>query len=435
MLALFVSLSLFTAYEAVRPSPSLPEGRARRGEGELRLDWWIASGICIGFAFLTKGPIAIVLWLPPVFAIAWLSDSHAKPRWWHYGILGSVAGFVAMPWFVLVHHQDPTFLIEFFYKHNVARFAGEFLPKPFWYFVPIMLVAGHPWSFLTIPYARFLFGRNEEDRSSRPPEVGFLLLWSVWCFAFFSMSKCKLPTYLLPAAPASALMIGHYLGEVLRDADNRSRHFFARFWSARSATATTCFAGMSFVMYVMATNSVVTVFTYGWAMMWTSLLGTSLLLLGNRYQAKIAWGTSTGVAFLFAVMVMHQMVPAYSRSQTLFGDTSALIKQLNVNPQSAIATVDHEFSEVPFDLNRRDIPNFDDVHDKGLGEFVTRSGTAILIVDDRIEPEAVLQQLHPQTRLAEVAHRGSARIYQATTSEKDPQIAAKTLASTTKIQR
>lgn len=403
VLSLFVSLSLFTAYEAMQGD-------------KIKRAWWIASGVCVGLAFLTKGPIAIVLWLPPVLAFAWLSETRAKPRWWDYGIASAVAAVIAFPWFAAVHHQDPTFLVEFFYKHNVARFGGEFHPKPIWYFVPVLLLAGHPWSFLTVPYAKYLFGRNETTRVRRTPAIGFMLLWSVWCFAFFSVSKCKLPTYLLPAAPAFALMFGHYLHEVLRDAENSSQHFFARFWSARTATATTCLAGISFVLFIMVSTSTLTPMLFGWAMLWATLLTASLLLMADRHQAKIAWGTSTGVMFLFALMVMHQVVPDYSRSQTLFGQSSPLVDQIDFNDQMPIATVGHEFSGVPFYLGRSDIPNFSSIDDGGLTGFVSQSGTSTLVVSDQIPPESVLERLPKGAKLTVVGNRGPARIYQAITS-------------------
>ena len=422
VLSLFVSLSLFTAYEAVR---------SRR----LHLGWWIASAVCIGLAFLTKGPIAIVLWLPPVFAFAWLSEAHAKIRWWHYGLLGSIAAVITVPWFVLVHQQDPTFLVEFFYRHNVARFAGEFHPKPIWFFVPVLLIAGHPWSFLTIPYAKFLLGRGESARTKRPPAVGYLLLWSVWCFVFFSLSACKLPTYLLPAAPAFALMIGHYLNEVLKDAANPTEYLFARFWSARTATATTCFAGVSFVLFVIVWTEATSLSLFGWAMFWAMLLMISLLLMAERHQAKVAWASSAGVAFVFAIMVMHQMVPAYSRSQTLFGDTSPLADQIAVTKQTPIATIDHEFSEVPFYLDRSDIQNFDSVADTGLADFVSNSGKAILIVDDRITVSALAEQMPKTAKLTEVGQRGPATIFQATNTASPTQIAAKPVAPSERAKR
>ncbi len=318
MLSLFVTLSLFTAYEAIRG-------------GKLKMAWWLLSGVCCGLAFLTKGPLAIVLWLPPVFAFAWLSESSAKPRWWHYSLVGAILAAIVTPWLIAVSLQDASFLTEFFYTHNIRRFAGQFHVKPIWYFVPVLLIAGHPWSFLTIPYARFLFGQAGEVRYQRPPAVGYLLLWSGWCFVFFSLSKCKLPTYLLPAAPALALMIGHYLDQVLKNSSDPAQHWFARFWSARSATATTCLAGVAAVVYIVVSGIDFSLSIYVWATLWTTLLVSALLLLSNRRQAEFAWASSAGAAFLLAVMMMHQVVPAYSRRQTLFGPASPLNAQFGTD--------------------------------------------------------------------------------------------------------
>ncbi|TWU04586.1 glycosyltransferase [Stieleria varia] len=415
VLALFVTLSLFTAYEAIRAS-------------RLRIGWWVASGIFAGLGFLTKGPIAVVLWLPPVVAMAWLSESHARLRWWHYGIVGGVATIIAAPWFYMVHQQDSDFLIEFFYRHNVARFAGEFHAKPFWFFVPVLLVAGHPWSFLTIPYARFLFGRGEAVRSRRSPAIGFLMLWSAWCFTFFSMSSCKLPTYLLPAAPAMALMIGHYLNEILRDSGNSIDHFFAPFWSARMATTATCIAGVGFVFFVIISSGQGTITLFAWALLWAVLLGTALLTtsrvwLTDRYRAHITWGTSTGVAFLFALMVMHHMVPAYSRSQTILGDTSPLVEQLAQETQPAIATIAHEFSEVPYYLNRQNIAHFHQIHDDGIDRFVAENPTCMLVIDSRIGFQTLQEQLPSGSRITQLSERGSAKIYQVKSPGSAPQIA------------
>ena len=455
VLTLFVSLSLFTAFEAIRIRPlSEPVERSRerlsiqvntplparswqssQGEVKLKLGWWIASAVCIGLAFLTKGPIAIMLWLPPVLAFVWLSETHAKPRWWHFGLLGGVVATIVMPWFVLVHQRDPNFLVEFFFTHNLARFAGEFHPKPIWYFIPVLLIAGHPWSFLTIPYAKFLVGRGETARVKRPPALGFLFLWSVWSFAFFSLSVCKLPTYLLPVAPALSLMLGHFLNEVLKDANNPSEYFFARFWSARTATATTCFAGVSFTLFIVVWTGQFGFALFGWAMFWAMMLVISLLLMADRRQAKIGWVSSTGVTFLFAVMMMHQLVPAYSRSQTLFGETSPLADKLAVVKRSPIATIDSEFAEVPFYLNRGDIHHFFNVQSSGIAEFVSESGAAILVVDELIEPSELAKTLPVTAKLTKVGQRGSASIYQVFNLSKPSRIALKPVRKTEGIQR
>lgn len=44
--------------------------------------------------------------------------------------------------------------------------------------------------------------------------MGFCLLWAGWCVLFFSLSRGKLPPYVLPAVPALALALGRYLAAV-----------------------------------------------------------------------------------------------------------------------------------------------------------------------------------------------------------------------------
>jgi dolichol-phosphate mannosyltransferase len=450
VLAFFTSMSLFTAYEAIKNRAidasvsDLPLVRntslkreqgvssycqcnigssARQGQSPINLSWWLLSGVFVGLAFLTKGPLAIVLWLPPVFAMAWLSESFAKPRWWHYGLIALVTSAIALPWFTAVSIQDTHFVREFFVTHNFYRFTGGFHPKPLWYFVPVLLVAGHPWSFLTIPYTRFLFGRSETFRHQRPPLLGYLLLWTGWCLAFFSLSGCKLPTYLLPAAPALALMIGHYLDQLLHESSESNVYEFARFWSARSATATTCLAGVGFVAFVVVSQPNVSPSIYVWALLWAGLLVSSLLLLSDRHQAKFAWVSSAGVAFVFAVMVMHQLVPAYGRSQTLFGETSPLNEQLAMKSQPAMATIRHEFSEVPFYLGRGDIPNFADTDDDRIGKFVVDHPDCLLVVESRVTTEELDQQIPQGSLIQPIAKRGLAVIYQVSRRNGAPHVA------------
>ena len=127
----------------------------------------------------------------------------------------------------MIHMQDPRFLHEFFVNHNLKRFGGEFHARPIWYLLPVLLIAGMPWSFLTCSLTRFLFSRSHEIRENRPPAFGFLALAAGWAFLFFSLSKCKLATYLLPAAPCLALMVGHYLHVVLDRADRTTFRFCA----------------------------------------------------------------------------------------------------------------------------------------------------------------------------------------------------------------
>ncbi len=395
-LMMFVTLSMFAAYEAVHGD-------------RVRLGWWFSAAVCCGLGFMTKGPVALALWLPPVLAFTWLSSSFAKPRAWHYALFVAAASMIVAPWMIAVTMQDASFLTEFFYKHNLRRFAGDFHDRPFWYFVPVLLLAGHPWSFLTIPYARFFFRQTPETRGRRPELIGFLMLWSLWCFVFFSLSRCKLPTYLLPSAPALALMMGHYLNEILRETGVPMRDEFARVWSARAATVATSLAGVGFVAYTLFCDDIVSPLTYLWAMLWTALLVGSVLMWTDRHQMRLAWASAATVTFMFAVMVMHQMLPAYSRSETLFGDVSALT-DARQTPDRVVATVDHEFSEVPFYLDRSDIPNFDKVDDGELRDFIAQHDRTLLVLNDEVTMNELLSQVPNGSKIVPIGDRGAAHL-------------------------
>jgi hypothetical protein len=62
-----------------------------------------------------------------------------------------------------------------------------------------------------VPLLRFLLSADPELSARRCPELGFVLLVGGWCVLFFSLSGCKLPTYILPAFPWLALAMGYYL--------------------------------------------------------------------------------------------------------------------------------------------------------------------------------------------------------------------------------
>jgi hypothetical protein len=68
-----------------------------------------------------------------------------------------------------------------------------------------------PATLLIVPFVRFLFSAAPESADRRTPELGFYLLAAGWCVLFFTLSACKLATYVLPAFPPLALVFGHFL--------------------------------------------------------------------------------------------------------------------------------------------------------------------------------------------------------------------------------
>jgi hypothetical protein len=90
----------------------------------------------------------------------------------------------------------------------LAPFAHE---QGVWYYLPVLLGGLLPGTLLAWPFLRFLASGDDVVARLRGPAFGFLLLAGGWCVLFFSLSSCKLPTYVLPAMPPLALALGYFL--------------------------------------------------------------------------------------------------------------------------------------------------------------------------------------------------------------------------------
>jgi 4-amino-4-deoxy-L-arabinose transferase-like glycosyltransferase len=191
LLTLWVTLSLFAALLA----------RQRHG-------WWTAAAVFCGVGVLTKGPVALVLVVVPLLLHRWLcrGEQPSLARWAQFAaIVAALAG----PWYVAACWRLRDFAYHFLWQHNVMRFAQPFdHERPVWFFVPIVLLGLLPATLLARPLLRSLLSGRAEDAAQRSPELGYLLLAGGWCVFFFSLSGCKLPTYILPAFPPLCLAAG-----------------------------------------------------------------------------------------------------------------------------------------------------------------------------------------------------------------------------------
>ncbi|GIW80389.1 MAG: hypothetical protein KatS3mg105_2196 [Gemmatales bacterium] len=199
VLTFFVWLSVYSAWQAIQSRT-------------IRSGWWLGCAVASGLATLTKGPVALVLLLPPVWLFSRWTEGVARPGLRDGLLFAGVYLLVAAPWYLAILVRMPAFAIDFFWTHNVMRFVDPFdHERPVWFYLPIVVAGLLPASLWGMGFARFLFTGEEWAVQRRCPELGFLLLVSGWCIFFFSLSGCKLPTYVLPAFPPLALALGYYL--------------------------------------------------------------------------------------------------------------------------------------------------------------------------------------------------------------------------------
>ncbi len=172
---------------------------------------------CIALGTLAKGPVAPFLAAVIIVLYTW-----AKGEWlliwrtlWVPGIL--LYALVALPWYAAVQFRNPDFFHVFILQHNLARFGSDLYhhTQPLWYYVPVTIVGLLPWVlFITISAIGGMRAWLSEKRAIFRSGHGFsvfLLIWFVVPIAFFSVSKSKLPGYILPTLPAGALLLVEYL--------------------------------------------------------------------------------------------------------------------------------------------------------------------------------------------------------------------------------
>ncbi|HTW80465.1 MAG TPA: glycosyltransferase family 39 protein [Terracidiphilus sp.] len=178
-----------------------------------------------GLATLAKGPVAPFLAALILVAFAFLRREWKiliRTLWWP-GIVLYFA--MVLPWFIAVQHQNPTFFREFFFEHNLQRFASDRYQheQPFWYYLVVVLLAVMPWTVVAVKALvdgiqtsaaewRLRYTRNLKP-VNRPGDAfpEFLVLWALIPIVFFSFSQSKLPGYILPSIPPIAILTGDYL--------------------------------------------------------------------------------------------------------------------------------------------------------------------------------------------------------------------------------
>jgi len=182
---------------------------------------WLALvlfGFFLGLAVLAKGPAAIVLSGGAVFFWAAFTKRWRDAfRLLHPVAIASFC-LTALPWYVLCARRNPDFFCAFIIEHNFQRFlTPEFQHiQPFWFYVPVLLVAFLPWIALLI-WSSIVGALRLWRKRSLSESAWFLICWAGFCIIFFSISKSKLPGYVLPAVPAIGLLLASDLASRLKE--------------------------------------------------------------------------------------------------------------------------------------------------------------------------------------------------------------------------
>jgi len=183
--------------------------------------WVVGMWVFLGLGFMTKGPAALMPLLPIiVFCKRRPKEEQTFPVLPPLGLLLFV--IVGFSWYLYEAWRHPVLFGYFIGDEVIKRVTTEAADRyyewyqPFRRYVPVLVLGGGVWSYYLWPLIRrqklyrlrtwlmvFRTGRQSL----------FLASWLVLPLIIFSISRSRLPNYVLPIFPAIVLAIARHLRE------------------------------------------------------------------------------------------------------------------------------------------------------------------------------------------------------------------------------
>jgi 4-amino-4-deoxy-L-arabinose transferase len=279
-----------------------------------RLKWLLLLGAFCGAAFLSKGFLAFVLLgIVIVPFVIW------EGRWRELFTRGWIPVLavlaVVAPWAIMVHLREPEYWQYFIWEEHIKRFASEDAQhsEPFWYYLVFLPLLATPWIFL-LPSAFQGIRRSTGDASF----TRYVMLWLLLPLLFFSLSRGKLPTYILPCIAPLAILI--VLGVYQAVVNGHVRMYRAGAWLGAIV-----FALFALAIVLIQTGALGKLIWYEdetWK--WSGLalafgIGAVLLWQSSRAEAPVHKLTYYGSSLIALMIAVNYAIPTRTAESKMPG--------------------------------------------------------------------------------------------------------------------
>ena len=171
--------------------------------------------IFLAIGILTKGPVAFVIIFTTLTSFLLTHKSWKRLLLKINPVRGLLITFlISTPWYLVqLINKGNVFWDNFFGYHNLKRYTSVVNnhAESWWFYFFILILASLPFSIFLIHGIIDTFKdliKKFEIRSENSNSLYiFSLCWLISVFLFFSFSATKLPSYWIPAIPASSILI------------------------------------------------------------------------------------------------------------------------------------------------------------------------------------------------------------------------------------
>jgi hypothetical protein len=223
-LAFFVSGAIFAGY------------RAEECDGKSRRNWYLLGALAAGLATLVKGPVGFLI--PGLVLFVFHRVEGRRGVWKRFFAPLNLLVFfgVTLPWFIGLSLQHPDFpyyglIEESFHRFTTTTFHRT---QPFYFYALIVAGLFLPWSFI-LPEAGVAAWKRKSSMTSADR---LCLVWAVVVVIFFSLSKSKLPGYILTATVASGILVARLFQQAVANPGGKAARIVGR---AAITLAVLCF--------------------------------------------------------------------------------------------------------------------------------------------------------------------------------------------------
>lgn len=309
--------------------------------------WWLAS-VSMGLAFVTKGPIGIVL--PGIAAIAYLAITKQlrSIRPVHVVVAAITVCLIAVPWFYAAYQANGTWALAYFFiRENFERYAGGTYDthKPVYFMLVSLLTGFLPWSiFLPGAFVDFIGDCKSKFQTPQSKQRLLLWLWTALVTGFFSVSRGKIDYYVLPVYPAVALLVAWHL----------TSRFGDRLPRTLALISSVVFLAAGVASPVLLSTIAAQAGFADWWMMPSALVVCSMIALAGACQKQCipyVMGIFTAICFAGSGFAW-QMIPVLNQSQS-FGVYASAMRAVPMSTQVAVHnSLGHWVDELTFQVER-----------------------------------------------------------------------------------
>lgn len=193
---------------------------AEETDEKSRRRWYLLGAVAAGFATLVKGPVGFLI--PTLVLLVYYRIAGKQGAWKRFFAPLNIVIFfaVTLPWFVglCLAHRDFAYyglVEESFHRFTTTAFHRS---KPFYFYGIVVAGMFLPWSLL-LPEA--IVTAWKKRKTSASPDL-LCVVWLVAVVIFFSLSKSKMPGYILSTTVAGAVLVAGLVHRALSDPSDRA---------------------------------------------------------------------------------------------------------------------------------------------------------------------------------------------------------------------